>query len=610
MLRWSLILSFAVLQSALAQELPELKLPRTSSGDSTRIANVAKDPVSSYSSRHEAALAALQAGIKAATVERNRARAMRFLLVSLRRDPYVAKTLYDMGVLCAQDERWQDALSFYRAAQQTNPEPHLAQLSAADIERVQAVEHLESTPEGKKRREFDITFLAIIKMASDPLAALIRARDLANKDKTRWEPHVFVGLMHAKTGAFLESVKDLEEAARLAPPIQRQKLQTATDVARREANFAEQRKSADELWGNRQYNLAAKLYAKAFEDSPGHLDVAMEAATGYLLDDQVPQAILLLAQLRDTRSDDLSAKAVAMLRELGSISEDAQKEAAKVPKPPLAREQPEDAAERIASLVGQLTSPQMELTAKPNPILIPDNTPIIPVPDEELTAGHNDAGLLTTESVFALYQRDLPAGEAPPPVESKPAPNAEAAPAPSPRAAATPDRPTLPGAPAPAGPLGDPSRVEPRVEKAEGHVVDKRPVLISSIPPGATLMVNEETTSLRCTAPCPMLLPLGRHTLRATLPKYREAQKIFNVEEKNAPVEVTLEEKRGTLLVKSQTPGADVLLNGKKTGKQTPAVIGLPEGDYDVDIEVAGDIVKGEKVTVEDGRTYQLAFPK
>ncbi len=605
MLRWSLIVGFALFHFAHAQEPPDLILPRTTGGNSARVASVAKDPASSYSDRKEAARAALQAGYRAATVDHNRGRAMQLLLVSLHREPLLAKALYDMGVLCAQDERWRDALSFYKAAQHASPDPQLAQLAADEIERVQAIELLESTPAGSKQRRFDVQLLAAIKKSADPFAALVDARNLAKQDRTRWEPPALLGLMHAKAGAFGECVKDLEEAVRLAPLTQRQKLQSAATVGRREASFIEQVKTADELWEKQQYNSAAGLYAEAWQNSPDHLDVAMEAATGFLLADQVPPAVEVLAKLRDTRSDDLSAKATAMLKELGSISEDARREAARERMLPSSK-QSVDAAERIASIVGPLSNRQMELTAKPNPPLVPDNTAIIPVPDEELSAGHNYNDLLSTESVFALYTRGLSDENAPPPPKVITEPPAEAAPAVIRHTLAPADGSTLPPNPPP-HPLSETSRVAPPASEARASASPGQSVSVASNPRGATV-VFDDTSGLACSAPCRIPLTPGRHTLRATLPGYRETLKIFNVDKKAEPVEITLDAKGGFLYVLSENPGATVFLNGKKADSLTPAQFALAEGEYEVGIQAAGEEVKTKKVAIKDGVFAQVKF--
>jgi hypothetical protein len=372
-------------------------------------------------------------------------------------------------------------------------------------------------------------------------------------------------------------------------------------VARREASFKEQVASAEGLWEKQQYDSAAKVYAKAWEDSPGHLDIEMEAATGFLMADQVPSAVDALVRLRNSRSDDLSGKAAAMLKELGPVSETARGEVALERRPP-AGEQSGDAAERIANLVGQLTTPKMELAAKTNPPLIQDTTHIIQVPDEEITAGPNNIGLQSTQSVFRLYQRDLPTGGATP-AETQPPPAGNFGPAASPAAAipSPADRAILPRTLLPASGVS-----EPRAAESAAFPKDARPVTFNSDPAGAAI-VFDDVSSLNCTTPCRMPLAPGRHTLLATLAGYQDALKVWTVDKSASPVELTLVAKQGALTVESETPGAAVFLNGKKTDQQTPAQFTLAEGDYEVSIAVGGEMVV-KHVAIKDGGLYRVSF--
>jgi hypothetical protein len=243
----------------------------------------------------------------------------------------------------------------------------------------------------------------------------------------------------------------------------------------------------------------------------------------------------------------------------------------------------------------------MELAAKPNPPLIQDTTYIIQVPDDEITAGHNDLPLQSTQSVFLLYQRDLPASGAPP-AETQPPPAGNFGPAASPAAAipAPADRAILPRT-LPASGVS-----EPRAAQATAFPKDARPVSFNSDPAGAAV-VFDDLSNLRCTTPCQMPLAPGRHTLVATLAGYHDALKVWNVDKSASPVDLTLEAKQGFLTVESQTPGAEVFLNGKKTDKQTPAQFTLPEGDYEVSIAVGGEMVV-KHVAIKDGRFYKVPF--
>ena len=111
--------------------------------------------------------------------------------------------------------------------------------------------------------------------------------------------------------------------------------------------------------------------------------------------------------------------------------------------------------------------------------------------------------------------------------------------------------------------------------------------------------------SVKCTTPCLIALAPGRHTLRVELAGYRLARKVIETPKTGPPppVTVVLEEKRGSLEVDSTPSGMLVILDGRPTGKPTPAGFQLSEGKHKVAIEVDGKLREGEVTITDDGLT-------
>src|SRR5450759_5076754 len=139
---FSVLIALVLLGGALAhaQEPPRLVVPKLRGvySDDANRQDPAKDMVKLYSSPREAALAAFQAGYKSATAaEKRLERAMGLFLLSLRRDPTLAKALFNLGILCAQSSRWSDAISFQSEFQmQSAGEPTWLKSSASEVERL------------------------------------------------------------------------------------------------------------------------------------------------------------------------------------------------------------------------------------------------------------------------------------------------------------------------------------------------------------------------------------------------------------------------------------------------------------------------------------------
>jgi tetratricopeptide (TPR) repeat protein len=551
------------------QSPAELSLPKVKNQgfDPKTVAN---NVVNMYRNPHEAALAAFQA----ATQEKKATRAMYLMILALRRETGVAPALFGMGILCAQGGRWRDAVDFLREARkQAAGNADLADTAAVEADRLEIVERLESTPQGRKRREFDKALLPASKSGKDAFAALRAAEQLSKIDGTRWEAPALAGMSHADLQQFADSLAELEKAARLADRSHAAQLKSAVEIARKEATYKQAVITADGLSEKHQYEQAGQLYDKAWQESPGHWDTATDAATSYLMADQVDSAVTVLSAMRESAPPALGAKALALLKQLGAVSLDARRAAELGPAAESA--QPASPAARIRQFVGSLTTAEMEVSVRPEPALLTDKTYITPMPDPEINSGSSDLMLLSTQSVFAFYQSGLP--------PAQPAPDA-AAPAP-------PQSPP-PAPPAPSAALHPPGAGQP--------------VEIRTTPPGAAVLVDE---SEPCVSPCATNLSAGRHTLFVTLAGYRERRKIFDVERSKLPppVELTLEAKHGSLTVSSDVPGAPIFLNGEKTGKITPASFPLNEGSYEVAVEIAAKR-SVKRVHIMDDSFAQVRF--
>jgi tetratricopeptide (TPR) repeat protein len=579
------------------QDPPPLVMPHVGGDrfETNRETAVVKDQTINYANRHEAVLAAFQAGYKASVVEHKDERAMRLLLLALRRDPQFAPALFDLAVVCARATRWHDAILFLGEAQkQAAPDSEIAKVSAAELKRIEAIERLESTPEGRKRRQFDIEFVKALQKEKDPFVALGLLKQVSKIDVARWEAPALAGVIHAELGQFSESEADLEAAAAHADKVRAAQLKKAAAVAHRESEFKKDKDKADGL-SEKQHDEAAVGYAKAWVESPAHWDIALEAVTEYLLDDQIDPAVPLLSKMRDSAPPELRVKALAMLNALGAISADAKtaaERAASADEPQPA----ETAAASIRKLVGQLTNPGMDLVTKPEPLLIEDKTAIMQVPDDDIAGGKSDLALLSTDSVFALYQKNL-AAEAVPSgaVPEQTHPETPAGPA----SAAPPDAGSL-------RPLSPAERAAtPAASVGASSKGAAQPVAIRSTPPGATVLLDETE---KCVTPCEPPLAPGRHTLLAKLAGYRDFFQILNVEKgKASAFDLALDPKRGSVKVVTEIPGAPIFLDGKETGKRTPAVLPLNEGTYEVGVEVDG-VRRVKKVEITDYYLGVLTF--
>jgi tetratricopeptide (TPR) repeat protein len=400
-----------------------------------------------YANKHEASVAALLAGDDAENIGHSRERALGMFMMSIQRDPSYAPALFNLGVMSAKAERWDDAVKFYREARNLDTANQLGAVIETEIKRVERIVQLESTPDGHRERHFDIQLAELIGKFSDPAITLDNASKLIKVDPSRWEAPAIAGIMQAALGQYDDSAKSLDTASRLASGEWRSKLVTAADLAREEGQYIRLVREGDEAAVKKNYESAAKLYADAWQASPARVQTGMQSAISFLMADEVSLAVQTLSRLRQVGTPEISDKAGVILKELGAISEPAKSAAL------LSRsgetEQVVDVAERVRASLGDLLTPEMKISVAPNPALLSDNLKFIHVSDDQINNPASDLLLVSSQSLFTTFQGRICATsntQQPVSTDSVPQAAAPALPASPPDAA---PQAAVPGRPAP-----------------------------------------------------------------------------------------------------------------------------------------------------------------
>ena len=162
---------------------------------------------------------------------------------------------------------------------------------------------------------------------------------------------------------------------------------------------------------------------------------------------------------------------------------------------------------------------------------------------------------------------------------------------------------------------GAPAAEEPAIEKpaepaekaAAAPVLVPAPVTFRSNAPGARIAIDRRA-EWTCTAPCaPMNLPAGRHTARVTLNGYRPQQKPFDVGPKPLEIVFALQPLRAILVITSRPPDAGIHIDGRDTGRRTPARIAVAPGRRAVRV-VKGGLSAERTIEAADEGLQSLSF--
>lgn len=221
-------------------------------------------------------------------------------------------------------------------------------------------------------------------------------------------------------------------------------------------------------------------------------------------------------------------------------------------------------------------------------------------------------GLLALSGAGYLYYLNRPyvattqmeAGAEPPPVAADP--NADGKPSPMlppqdtpppPVTSTEPETPVETPAPTPAEPKtaskAPPPRTTPPSEVPPGTTI----LDIITVPGGATVSVDSGRSS--CVTPCPQSLENGRHTLAFTLPGYRPTVRIVNLPQETT-VNVSLLRSEGTLMIRSNPPGASILVDDKVRTERTPTTLTLPAGHHKITLRRNGSPDYSETIEIKD----------
>jgi tetratricopeptide (TPR) repeat protein len=360
-----------------------------------------------YSNVRQASLAAMKVGQKEARPRTANERAFNLLLMATRRDPAFVKPVFNLGVVCEMSERWEDALSFYKTVPSLEQDPRILETANSEVERLKVITALMATPDGRRKRDFDIALVALLDAKVDPVVGADRAESLAKQDRSRWEAPALAAEMYSALEKYAQAAKSLEAATRVAPSDKKASLNAALEIAKAQAKYQELVDSGIKSWEEKKYEDAAKLYQEAWKVDPSHLDTGMDSAVAYLMADQIKQAVAMLSLLLQTDADVSSQKVRAMLKQLVPVSVEA-KDALNNSNggaTPAVRLSP---ADRITKAVGDLASAEVRLIARPTPAFIDEQQAAFEsLPDPELISA--DLAKLSPEGIFDQYQHGVPA---------------------------------------------------------------------------------------------------------------------------------------------------------------------------------------------------------
>lgn len=507
------------------------------------------DLLTPYASPRDAARHRLQATLAQLQENRDLQAGLRGLIQALASDPTYALGAYNLGVLCAIGEKWDDALEAFQEA--TKLDAALAAAVGPEIERLALIGSIARAPGGAAKSRYE---RALAEMVSGPApsgeARMQRLVEVAKLDPSRWETPALMAVSMGDDRQYDSAARFLKVAATNATDAKiRATLETAATVAEREQSYAAAFNQATQLAGQRQWTPAADSFEAAWHVFPARAASGMQAAVARLMVEDTAAASRLLWRVRATGDPGTAAKAAAMLKELEPVEPEARQAAAATP--PLT---PEESARRdpakFATLIPETRTPQMEILGRAPLKFIVDPAPV------RLYES------LSLDPMVAVRAASSPLPSLPPPVATGDAPMVEVR--------------GLRAATIGSGPPESVSRA------VAGRVA--RDVAVDSTPRRAAVFVDGESTPV-CHTPCLIQTSSTAMSLVLRADGFDEKKATVRFTGKpSAAVTVELSAQPGFVVIDTPGPIGTVVVNGVPAPGAAPLELALSPGLHRIEV--------------------------
>jgi hypothetical protein len=564
----TVILTVFLCAGAAAQT--ETASPATPAAVNVTVAPLAPaDLESPYASPRDAARHWLQATLAGLREQHDIRAALRGFAQAYLLDRTYAPAVFNLGVMAAVAEKWDDAAGAFAEADRLDPQG-LGAAARPQLERAKLLAQLDKSPEGRCKRRYDEALLGLLPVLprlspGDTLSALAQ---LGRIDPARWEAPAMLAALADRGAGYASAAKFLElAAAHAGDPAVKRRLLAAQAAATREVRYATARVSGESASEQGKYAEAAQFYESAWAAIPARSANAMDAASAHLLNDDTARAATLLVKLSSQNADRLAPLASAMLKELAAIEPAAKSGAADITE--FFRDRGSDQPPRMSEMLPPIDKSPLEIYGRALPRLVEDAEPVVLLASLSADPAGGPAAAMPLLSAAAVAG-DHPWAELAPLLQKA----------------------TL-----------DPSNAPARPMQAADLAHDagtRRLLQVSSSPAGARIFLSTGPDAV-CETPCSIQVLKGNYTVRLSLPGYTDAEEQVLIGTADREVLLALQPVRGSVIVESASPVA-ITVNGQQVAT-SPAELSFAPGLYRI-----GAGTSERTITVKPGARLRLQF--
>ena len=263
-------------------------------------------------------------------------------------DPSFAPAYFDLGMLTFSEEKWGEAVRWFKEFRRLDGASDKSILAQLKIEECQRAEEMDRTHEGRTKRRYDsqVERAEALLKAGMENEGVVEAGNATKIDDTRWEAYALAAAALTRQQNYDLAMEFVQKAIDRAPPTRAVTLKTSRNEIMREREYRAALRRGAAAMQAANYPKAAEELGNAARLFPERERTRLAWATTLAVTQQYGKAIELFDQLRLSRTPQVADEARKSLASLEPFRTGARPlSGTSAPAPSAARTAPSDSDE-------------------------------------------------------------------------------------------------------------------------------------------------------------------------------------------------------------------------------------------------------------------------
>jgi tetratricopeptide (TPR) repeat protein len=250
--------------------------------------------------------------------DKDRAKAREGYLQAIKLYPGYPQPRYNLAVFAEADENWDEAVRWFTEFLRFDAKSPYADKARTEIARLNRIRIQDSTPEGKKKRQYEEAIFKARGLANMGLAkeAVAEAAQAVKIDRARWEAYAVTANVLSSQELYVEAATFLQQAIDRAPANKTASLQRVLDDYPKERQYHSLGRAGAQALKAGKYREAAANFISAWRLFPNRDEYGIDAAVAYAIAGDKAKAEALLTMLEQDATPTTAKKVIEIRSKL------------------------------------------------------------------------------------------------------------------------------------------------------------------------------------------------------------------------------------------------------------------------------------------------------